>query len=121
MVKPNAENTVHKYQTMFNRRLEYGQCFHRPYMGQREFAVDFRPVISDEEPIDRSLNLGLMLYDIDYQDYIRNTPIFFEADMQRGIINTTPEDVLSKEKCQAIRSVTDEEQKDIDRKDIYDK
>ena len=33
-----------KFQEMFLRRAEKGQCFHRPYLGCREFAADFAPI-----------------------------------------------------------------------------
>ena len=35
---PNDENTPSKYAAMLNRRVEKGQCFHRPALGCREFA-----------------------------------------------------------------------------------
>ena len=30
-----------KHRDILNRRVARGQCFHRPYLGTREFAADF--------------------------------------------------------------------------------
>ena len=40
--KAGAEDNVKKFEEMFMRRAEKGQCFHRPYLGCREFAAQFR-------------------------------------------------------------------------------
>ena len=39
-----------KFQEMFLRRAEKGQCFHQPYLGCREFAADFT-LVRQEEPL----------------------------------------------------------------------
>src|SRR5690606_13219730 len=36
-----GEDSVEKHYQMFKRRAERGQCFHRPYLGCREFIADF--------------------------------------------------------------------------------
>ena len=77
-----------KHLEMFNRRAAKGQCFHRPYLGCREFAAFFEPVkgevpaslLADEEPRD----LGWMLYDIDYKNGM--APIFFRPALERGVV-----------------------------------
>ena len=48
--KAGAEDTVVKFQEMFLRRAERGQCYHRPYLGCREFAADFE-VFTNGKPI----------------------------------------------------------------------
>ena len=69
--KAEAADTIVKFQEMFLRRAEKGQCFHRPYLGCREFAADFevftngRPV---PEPISETRDLGWMLYDIYHEN-----------------------------------------------------
>lgn len=81
-----------KYAAMFQRRASKGQCFHRPYLGCREFACDFRLVDETEKntskPISESRDLGFMLYDMDF-DRIRDnpTPLFFKARMENGTVN----------------------------------
>jgi CRISPR-associated protein Cas5d len=79
----DPEATV-KYRDQFRRRVARGQCYHRPYFGCREFAVDFVPPDGTEKPIDQTVELGLMLFDIDYGT--RNVPHFFEARLERGIL-----------------------------------
>lgn len=80
-----------KYAAMFERRARKGQCFHRPYLGCREFACNFRLVESDTtepSPIQKTEDLGWMLYDMDFSDPEDPKPLFFRAKMEKGIINT---------------------------------
>src|SRR5690606_13350247 len=51
----DVSEPVAKHYNMFKRRAEKGQCFHRPYLGTREFACDFEWV---EGPIPPSLLAG---------------------------------------------------------------
>ena len=61
-----------------------GQCFHRPYLGTREFAAEISLVEADPpEPIADDRKLGWMLYDIDYSGS-KPTPLFFEAHLLAG-------------------------------------
>ena len=88
-----AEDTEAKHLAMFNRRAAKGQCFHRPYLGTREFAADFAPVddgipASDLPPDQRNRDLGWMLHDIDYADGM--TPRFFRAGLRDGVIDVPP-------------------------------
>jgi CRISPR-associated protein Cas5d len=77
-----------KYRDQFRRRVERGQCFHRPYLGCREFAAAFQPPSGDESSIDRSEGLGRMLFDLDYESNgERNTPIFFQARLEDGVLH----------------------------------
>ncbi len=46
-------DNVAKYVAMFNRRVAKGQCFHRPYLGCREFACQFAPVQRIGSAVDR--------------------------------------------------------------------
>jgi CRISPR-associated protein Cas5d len=81
-----------KYAAMFERRAKKGQCFHRPYLGCREFSCYFKlvePEQGDATPIDETRELGFMLYDLDFdQDPNNPTPFFFRARMERGIVDT---------------------------------
>ena len=80
-----------KYRDQFRRRVERGQCFHRPYLGCREFAADFGPPDGTEEPIPVSADLGLMLFDIDSGPG-GNVPRFFEAHLEEGVLRV-PDDL----------------------------
>lgn len=80
-----------KYNAIFERRAGKGQCFYQPYLGTREFSCFFRlvnPETEDLQPaIDESRNLGLMLYDMDFEQNLNNPDaLFFRADMQHGVI-----------------------------------
>jgi CRISPR-associated protein Cas5d len=91
------DETEAKYAAMFERRAKKGQCFHRPYLGCREFACDFRLVDPKAEPavlIDETRDLGFMLYDMDYeQDESDPTPKFFRASINKGVVNTDRREV----------------------------
>ncbi len=86
------DETPAKYAAMFERRAKKGQCFHRPYLGCREFACDFKLVDPDADPaqsIDETRDLGFMVYDMDFERNADNpSPLFFRAYMNKGIINT---------------------------------
>lgn len=75
-----------KYRDQFRRRVQRGQCYLRPYLGCREFAAHFGPASGDETGIDASADLGLMLWDLDYGDPARATPVFFAGRMTRGVV-----------------------------------
>ena len=84
------DNSYPKFAEMFKRRARKGQCFNQPYLGTREFSADFCFVEPDQKinvlPIDVNLDLGWMLYDIDYSDPENPTPMFFYAKMEKGKI-----------------------------------
>jgi len=86
-----------KYAAMFERRAKKGQCFHRPYLGCREFPCYF--ILADEsslqiqQPILEDADFGWMLYDLDYSNPENISPEFFHATMQQGVINTDRRDV----------------------------
>lgn len=79
-----------KYCAMFERRARKGQCFHRPYLGCREFSCDFKlvddPAKETAQPINESPDLGWMLYDLDFSDPQNIRPLFYRPQMQKGII-----------------------------------
>ncbi len=80
-----------KYAAMFERRAGKGQCFHRPYLGCREFACEFRlvdPQSDPDTPITDSRDLGWMLYDMDFSDSDNIKPLFFRPEMKNGVIVT---------------------------------
>jgi CRISPR-associated protein Cas5d len=84
-----------KHIAMFNRRAANGQCFHRPYLGTREFAAHFELVEGDLPdstlPADqRNRDLGWMLHDIDHANDRR--PYFFRATLVEGVMAVPPLD-----------------------------
>lgn len=65
----NGETNIGKHLDCFRRRAERGECFHRPYLGCREFAADFEPATDADQP-DMKLDfaVGTMLFDTAYVD-----------------------------------------------------
>ncbi len=90
----NLDETESKYAAMFERRARKGQCFHRPYLGTREFACEFKlvdPKTDISKPIDETRDLGFMLYDLDFErDSNSPPPLFFRAKLDKGVIITDP-------------------------------
>lgn len=79
-----------KHLAIFERRVKKGQCFHRPYLGCREFPAYFswcdnipRSQLSGRQ------DLGFILHDIDFQDNM--TSHFFRAVMHNGTIDCKQE------------------------------
>ncbi len=84
-------DTPEKFYNMALRRAREGQCFHRPYLGCREFPAQFR--LLEGEILPTSLykgnqDLGMMLLDIDFHNGME--PRFFNAVMQDGVIEVPP-------------------------------
>lgn len=93
-----GENSPKKYCEMFHRRVEKGQCFHTPALGCREFVAHFEPPSGDECPINETRDLGLMLYDIIFDDAgKKNRPVFFQAAINCGVVFTDAAVVLMDE------------------------
>jgi CRISPR-associated protein Cas5d len=85
------DDTPAKHIEMFKRRAAKGQCFHRPYLGCREFAADFAladgPLPKSTLPRDqRNRDLGWMLYDIDFASEEKQ-PAFFRARLKDGVLD----------------------------------
>lgn len=89
LVNPSDTNTG-KHKDIFMRRAASGQCFHRPYLGCREFPAFFE--LADDScphtgPKGR-VELGWMLHDIDFANGLQAK--FFKATMQNGVIEIPP-------------------------------
>jgi CRISPR-associated protein Cas5d len=86
-VKPGVEGDHAKYRDQFRRRVERGQCYHRPALGCREFAAEFEPLRGDEQAVEWTENLGLMLWDLSYErGKPPYWPKFFEAEVEDGVM-----------------------------------
>jgi CRISPR-associated protein Cas5d len=90
--KAKDDDTPAKHASMFNRRAEGGQCFHRPCLGAREFAAEFAlipegaPLPPSALPPDqRDRDLGWMLHDIDFEN--DRTSRFFRARLTDGVLD----------------------------------
>jgi CRISPR-associated protein Cas5d len=84
-----------KYNAMFERRASKGHCFNQPYLGTREFSASFRLVNPEQEemasPITESRDLGIMLYDMDFEgNPEKPEAMFYRAKMENGVIIVPP-------------------------------
>jgi CRISPR-associated protein Cas5d len=92
-LRPGVEESPAKYRDQFRRRVREGRCFSTPYLGCREFSASFAEPDGSEQPIDRTEDLGLMLFDIEYaaaNGAGRNVPRFFDARLERGVLHVPP-------------------------------
>lgn len=86
---------VGKFQDIVKRRIRKGQFYHQPYFGCREFPAQFKPceeLPPCPEELKGELDLGWMLYDMDYSDPENITPRFFRATLRDGVLNVPPWD-----------------------------
>jgi CRISPR-associated protein Cas5d len=90
---PGCTEPLAKYTEMFARRASKGQCVNQPYLGCREFAADFRLVTAETPPaipIGDTRELGWMLHDLDFTNPTDPQPRFFNAKMDRGVVQVPP-------------------------------
>ena len=80
------------------RRIRSGKCFHQPCLGQREFVAYFAECTEPADPIDESMDLGWMVYDVfDLNDYAvtkkaKPKLALYHAVMDHGVIEVPPYD-----------------------------
>jgi len=88
------DETPGKYLAIFERRASKGQCFNQPYLGTREFSCNFKLIKDFEtnpaQTIDETRELGFMLYDMDFTDLNDPKPMFFQARIEKGVVNIPP-------------------------------
>lgn len=88
--QPDASENPMKYYQMFERRAYQGQCFTQPYLGCREFAAGWEYVENVEgrqAPIAEDRDLGIMLYDMDFdRNPQKPDAMFYRAKMEQGTI-----------------------------------
>jgi CRISPR-associated protein Cas5d len=103
--QPPRDNLA-KYARLIEGRARSGKCFHRPYLGCREFDAHFEwvddpdevPLGVDEWPRSGE-DLGLMLYDV-FDPARRTTgdpappdPVFFHARIENARLDCHPDRV----------------------------
>lgn len=82
----------------FERRVKRGQAFMQPCMGTREFPAYFEWGSSDSRPIDVTMDLGFMVYDVfnlhKYQVTKQAEPeiSLFHAQLNKGVLEIPPYD-----------------------------
>lgn len=96
VLRPDVTDDAAKFRDQFRRRVERGQCYHRPALGCREFAAHFgtsetAPPDVPRAPIHDSRDLGLTLFDIAFAgESDANVPLFFEARLEQGRLTVPP-------------------------------
>lgn len=106
--RAGPDDNIVKFEEMFARRAQKGQCFHRPYLGCREFSANFAllpPEEPDCEPIKETRELGWMLFDIVHDNkadshHVHSCtdqchPSFFRARLENGKIDLREIEVRS--------------------------
>lgn len=103
--EPQGDDNLGKYQGMFQRRAEKGQCFAQPCLGCREFPAHFELTDATAMIIPSAINpdtdLGLMLYDVFDLDVAKDQQpgkiekphpriTFFRAALKNGIVTIPP-------------------------------
>lgn len=93
----HSDENPAKYNAMFERRASRGQCFTQPYLGTRECSALFKLIDLEKDaldaPISESRDLGIMLYDMDFEANLKNPPaMFYRAKMDNGVIIVPPKD-----------------------------
>ena len=84
-----------KFIDIVRRRLNRGQCHAQPYFGCREFPAKFQPWTGGVIPtINETRSLGLMLYDMDYSDPQNIQPMFFQANLENGVLEVAGKEIL---------------------------
>ncbi len=73
---------------MFPRRVKKGQCWRRPYLGVREFSAEFMTPDGTEQPMQETIPVGSMLFDIFYDKNGKPEPLFFrDVAIRNGVLN----------------------------------
>ena len=85
-----------KFQDIVKRRINRGQFYHQPCFGCREFPAQFKwceqlPPCPDELS-GQNIDLGWMLYDMDYSDPENIRPLFFRGKLVDGVLDVPARD-----------------------------
>lgn len=85
-----------KFQDTLKRRITRGQFYHQPYFGCREFPAQFKLCEAlppcPKELKDKTVDLGYILWDLDYSDPENIVPLFFRAKLENGVLTVPTRD-----------------------------
>lgn len=96
--RPDFRGTVEQLYAQAMRRIRGGKTFYQPSLGLREFVAYFEESDGSRPPIQESMDLGLMVYDVfDLHDWAvrkKAKPILslYHARMENGVIEVPPYD-----------------------------
>lgn len=100
-----VQDSEAKYRDQFRRRVSRGQCFHRPYLGCREFAAMFSEPTGHEVPdATWSEDLGRVLLDIEYGPD-GAAPRFFDCRIERGVVQV-PDVAFNRKEVSCVPGAT---------------
>jgi CRISPR-associated protein Cas5d len=98
-------DNIRKFVDMFQRRVERGQHFAQPYLGCREFPAEVINADDAPDPIAETRSLGRLLWDIEFDAFAGNRPVFFGAELVKGIL-TVPPELIERARCMASEELT---------------
>jgi len=89
--RPEFVHRLKGLEEQAERRMASGKCFYQPYLGCREFPGFFAFSQDDRAPVDETLDLGYMLYDVFDLDkvVIDEAPPFisvFQGRLEKGVL-----------------------------------
>lgn len=96
--RPDFRGTVEQLYAQALRRIRGGKTFYQPSLGLREFVAYFEESDGSRPPIQESMDLGLMVYDVfDLHDWAvrkKAKPCLslYHARMENGVIAVPPYD-----------------------------
>ena len=96
--RPDFRGTVEQLYAQAMRRIRGGKTFYQPSLGLREFVAYFEESDGSRPPIQESMDLGLMVYDVfDLHDWAvrkKAKPCLslYHARMENGVIEVPPYD-----------------------------
>lgn len=96
--RPDFRGTVEQLYVQAMRRIRGGKTFYQPSLGLREFVAYFEESDGSRPPIQESVDLGLMVYDVfDLHDWAvrkKAKPCLslYHARMENGVIAVPPYD-----------------------------
>lgn len=78
-----------KTTALLHKNAKKGRCIQQPFFGIKEYPCNFRWIDKDEKtyPTPLTKDLGTMLYDMNYKNPQKITPIFFHATIKNGIMD----------------------------------
>ncbi|MCD8074117.1 MAG: type I-C CRISPR-associated protein Cas5c [Lachnospiraceae bacterium] len=98
VLRPEFGGTPMQLYNQFERRVKKGQNFVQPSMGTREFPAYYEWGATEQNPINDSMDLGLMVYDVfnlhQWRVGKKAEPdvSLYHARMENGIISVPPYD-----------------------------
>ena len=90
--RPEYTGSLEQLYRQAMRRIRTGKAFLQPFLGQRQFVCYFEESDGTRPPIDVSMDLGMMVYDVfdlhDYQVRLKTQPklSLYHAVMEHGVI-----------------------------------